>query len=289
MKNHFFKSIFIGLLILGFAGCAAQKPNWRESVKNKGASFTYHFKKGDKFKYRFTTNTNTSQEVAGQTREINSTIKAVVRYNVQNIQKDGVFSIQSSIDSLDINFNNPMMNQAKAMLQKAVNKPVTFTITKIGKIGTIDGLKAFPSFQGAANWEQTFSALFFKLPNKPIKIGDSWTDTKTKTTKSGPMNLKIVSKSKYTLKSIQPYNGVDCLFIIYTSDITLSGKGNQSGMALSYTGTGSSSGKIYFNPETSTYILMTSDSAVDGTVSIPSRNMEIPSSTTVSTKAVQIK
>ena len=289
MKKHFLKITLLGVLIFSIFGCAAQKPNWKEVVGNKGMAFTYHFKKGDKHTYRFTTNNNTSQEMAGQTQETNVTNKSVVHYEVKKALKNGTFVIQSSVDSTAISSSNPMLNQINSLLQKSLHKPVELIVTKTGEIDTVKGLNAFPTVQGSIDWKQLFESLFFKLPTKPVKIGDSWTKTKTKHKKSGPMDMIITSKTTYLLKSIQPYKGVDCLFITYTTDLSLSGQGSQAGMELNYSGSGSGSGKIYFDPASSTFLLMSSENNVDGTVSLPSRNMEIPSSTTVSVKAVRVK
>ncbi len=289
MKKQFLKAAILGFLIFSIVGCAGQKPNWKEAVSNKGMQLVYHFKKGDKHTYRFTLNTNSSQEMGGQTQETNVTQKNVVRYEVKNFLKNGTFAIQAVIDSIDATFSNPMMNQIKPLYQKVLNKPVELILTKTGDVDSVKGLDAFPTIQGSADWKGMFESLFFKLPQKPLKIGDSWMETKTKHKKSGPMNMTIVSKTKYLLKSIQPYKGIDCLFITYTTDLSLSGKGNQAGMELDYSGSGSGSGKIYFDPVSSTFLFTSTESSIDGSVSLPSRNMEIPSSTTVSVKGIRIK
>ncbi len=289
MKKHLLKTVILGFFIISIVGCAAQKPNWKEAVGNKGTAFTYHFKKGDKHAYRFVTNSNTSQEMRGQTQETNITNKSIVHYEVKKALKNGTFVIQSTIDSTSVSANNPMMNQVNSLLKKSLNKPVELIVTKTGEVDTVKGLNAFPTIQGGADWKQMFESLFFKLPKKPVKIGDTWAESKTKHKKSGPLNMTIISKTNYLLKSIQPYKGVDCLFITYTTDLSLSGKGNQAGMELNYSANGSGSGKIYFDPVSSTFLSMSTESNIDGNVSLPSRNMEIPSSTTVSVKAVRIK
>ncbi len=289
MRKHILKAAILGLLILSIAGCAANKPNWKESINKQGMAFSYNLKKGDTHAYRFTMNNNTSQEMAGQTQETNITNKSVVHYKVKEVLKNGKFAIESAIDSTAISSSNPMMNQMNALLQKTLNKPVELIVTKTGEIDTVKGLDAFPTVQGGANWKQTFESLFIKLPKKPVKIGDSWSESKTLHKKSGPLNMTINSKTKYLLKSIQPYKGVDCLFITFSNDLSLSGKGNQAGMELNYSANGSGSGKIYFDPASSTFLFMSTESNVDGNVSLPSRNMEIPTSSTVSVKAVRIK
>ncbi|NOY79086.1 MAG: hypothetical protein GXO76_14635 [Calditrichaeota bacterium] len=289
MKKYFLKAALFGILIFSIVGCAAQKPNWKEIVGNKGMVFTYHFKKGEKHTYRFITNSSTSQEMAGQTQETNLTNRSVLHYEVKDVLKNGTFVIQSTVDSTAISSSNPMINQVNSLLQKSLHKPVELIVTKTGEIDTVKGLNAFPTLQGSADWKRLFESLFFKLPAKPIKIGDSWTETKTTHKKSGPMDMTITSKTKYLLKSIKPYKGMDCLFITYTTDLTLSGEGSQAGMGLNYSGSGSGSGKIYFDPVSSTFLSMSSESNIDGNVTIPSRNMEIPSSTMVSVKAVRIK
>lgn len=289
MKKQFLKAAILGFLIFSIVGCAAQKPNWKEVVVSKGMTFTYHFKKGDKHTYRFTTNNTTSQEMNGQTQETNITNKSVEHYQVKEALKNGTFVIQAVIDSIDATFSNPMMNQIKPLYQKVLNKPVELILTKTGEVDTVKGLNAFPNIQGSADWKKTFESLFFKLPTKPVKLGDTWTESKTQHKKSVPLNITINSKTKYLLKSIQSYKGADCLFITFTTDLSLSGNGNQAGMELDYSANGSGSGKIYFDPVSSTFLLTSSESSIEGTVSLPSRNMEIPSSTTVSVKGIRIE
>ena len=288
------KRIRIGILLVGvfaflLAGCAAQKPNWQELVKTKGIDLTYHLKKGDKATYRTISTNDVSQEMMGQTQEFSTTTRAVVHYEVKDVQKDGNFVVEAAIDSLTIKGSNPALAQVQGILDKAKNKTVTLIVTPKGKVSSIKGLKAFPTVQGFGRWGETFKSLFLHLPAKAVKVGESWDDTDERQAGSGPLKITVKSKRHYTLKGITLYKNRPCLNIPFTGDLNLSGKGNQAGMELEFSGTGSFTGKVYFDPATSSYLLMTSENSTDGSVKIPSRNMEIPNTITTSVKVERIK
>ncbi len=288
------KRIRTGILLVGtlaflLAGCAAQKPNWQELVKSKGINLTYHLKKGDKATYRTISTNDVSQEMMGQTQEFSTTTRAVVHYEVKNVQKDGNFVVEAVIDSLTIKGSNPALAQVQGILDKAKNKPVTLIVTPKGKVSSIKGLKAFPTVQGAGNWEQTFKSLFLHLPDKAVKIGESWDETEERETGSAGLKITVRAKKHFTLKGVTTYKNKPCLNIPFTGDLNLSGKGSQAGMNIEFSGTGSFTGKVYFNPTTSSYLLMTSENSTEGSARIPSRNIEIPNTTTTSVKVERIK
>ncbi len=281
--------VLVGMAALVLVGCAAQKPNWQETVKTKGVALHYHFKKGNKAVYRTVSTNDVSQEIMGQTREFTTTLRSILHYVVKDVRKDGNFVIEAAIDSLTISGSNPALAQVQGILDKARNKPVTLVVTPKGKVTSIQGLKAFPKAQGIGNWKETFRSLFLQLPEKPVKIGDSWNQTDVKNTGSAGLKIKVTAKKHYTLKGITLYKNKPCLNMAFSGDLNMSGKGNQAGMDIEFSGTGSFTGKVYFDPASSCFWLLTSEHSTDGTARIPSRNMEVPTSTTMSIKMERIQ
>jgi hypothetical protein len=193
------KKLFAGILSLGFAaillaGCAAQKPSLQEAAKTKPVNLTYHLKMGDKATYRMVSTTDVSQEMMGQVQEISTTTRSVIHYKVKEVQSDGNFLIEAVIDSMLIQGNNPALAQVQGMLDQVKGIPVTFVVTPRGKVSSFKGLDVFPSMQGVGNWKKTFKSLFIQLPDRPVKIGDSWDQQEVTETGSAGLKIQITAK-----------------------------------------------------------------------------------------------
>jgi len=250
---------------------------------------TYHLKKGDKATYRTVSTTDVSQEMMGQVQDISTTTRSVVHYEVKDIKKNGNFVIEATIDSISIQGNNPGLAQVQGMLNEVRDIPVTFELTPKGKVSSFKGLDVFPTLQGIGNWKKTFTSLFIQLPAKPVKIGDSWDQQEVTETGSAGLKINVSAKKHFTLKGTTTYKNKSCFNIPFTGEMTLSGKGAQAGMNLEFSGTGTFNGKVFFDPTVSSFWFLTSEYSTDGTVTIPSRNIEIPNSTTTSVKMERIK
>jgi hypothetical protein len=103
-----------------------------------------------------------------RTSEVN--MSAVLETDVTSSQPDGSWTITNKISQVETKVNGKDEPEASRLLS---DKPFSFTMDQDGKIVKVTGAEDLT--QGI-NIEQMFSQLSptSMLPNKPVKVGDSW-------------------------------------------------------------------------------------------------------------------
>jgi hypothetical protein len=272
MKTKLIRSLFILFFIITGVSVAQEY------------ALKYKFGGGKTYKYSIETKSDITQEVMGQEMkiEVNSNM---LQNMAAEISADNSIVIISSLDSAIVHTKMPMRDTT-TILSNLIGKREKITISNNGKviekkmIDTISGQNEM--------YKQVTNGLdkFVLFPDKPVKIGESWTSAETDTIEM--MGGKLINKADITYKLIGTENklGYDCLKIEMDAKNNNEGSAKVMGMDLTIEGTGKTKGTIYFSQESG--VIVFADMKVDNDMTMATtgeQNMIIP--ITQSTIAIQ--
>jgi len=209
-------------------------------------------------------------QFASQTIDINQNGKDVLSYD--------------SNQSTPIETNGPVGAVAAAM-HAMVGAPLDFTFAADGTVESIDGIDALSNSIAAAvpNERQRlqvqqlydedtlkqYGAFAQSLPNHPVNVGDSWSESHDINNPAGVMTIN----SNYTFKNWEQHNGHNCVHLVITGDIkTKTASASMIGAVIKIK-SGSISGDAWFDPDLGMFIDINSDQ--DTTLDITTRQMAL--------------
>ncbi len=168
-----------------------------------------------------------------------------------------------------------------------IGKKVQFVLLPNGKAEGFEGFENLPEITSSGGGElneETYilgvKTTFPLLPDKPIKFGDTWTDTQVMDIPQGGSVLVSEYNFTYTLIEETEKDGFDCLKIEVTGTSRLSGDFEQGGMALYIEREETSTGTLYFAYKEGMIISSESESLGEGIINVPSLGAEIPETIT---------
>jgi len=166
-----------------------------------------------------------------------------------------------------------------------IGQKVKFVLLPNGKVEGFEGFDSLPEIStgtGDELTEETYvlgvKTTFPLLPDKPIKIGDTWSDNQIMDVPSGGSILNLEFNFTYTLIEETEKDGFDCLKIEMKGVSRLSGDFEQGGMPLSIERETTSTGTLYFAHKEGMLISSESESIGEGIIDVPQAGMVIPQS-----------
>lgn len=233
----------------------------------------FKFEKGKTYLYR--TVTNTEQVINAMGTEINTSAlsKTKIRFEIADVTPAQIEAVLS-FDSLYSKSSSPQgdtENTGEGVIGKKTKYLYDNLGKKLKKI-EIDVIKTETGqdYSSAAN-------LFMQLAEKPMKIGESWSFSRTDTSKQGE-DGKMITKSDIECKieGKENKNGVDCLKISFNSKSKTEGAMTQGGMNIVMEGTGKTSGFFYFDYSKGIMTYTESTTDMDINAAIPEQSVTIP-------------
>jgi len=170
-----------------------------------------------------------------------------------------------------------------------VGKKVKFTLSPNGEVSDFDGFDELPEIPTATGDVLTSDLYilgvkesFIRLPDKPVKMGDTWTDVRANDVPLGGATLR--SESDYTYKLVEEAkkDGFDCLKIAIAGKEKLTGDFEQAGTALSIDRETQVTGFLYFAFKQGMFISIEAESKAEGVIVVQIAGQEIPQ--TITTK-----
>ena len=199
----------------------------------------YRWTKGDALRYRVTQQTTTTiTGIPGMDNlTIDQSIIQVVKMTVAEVAPDGTATLNQSVESFKMNTASPMFNagydsekpdaatddlsaRLKAVLAPMIGQSYNVVMAPTGEVvkvegisklaekmfsnmsadpasaGVLDGLKASLSDE---SMRSLMGQSFAQAPNRPLKIGESWT---SEILQSNPMLGGTITSVKLTLKTV---------------------------------------------------------------------------------------
>jgi len=127
------------------------------------------------------------------------------------------------------------------------------------------------------NLASGFKIFFPDLPDKPVKLGDSWPSNFVIEDKGGPMNRRNEIQMVNTFEAIETVDGMECARIVSKLTGTVSGKGSQQGADLLIAGTTKGTDIWYFAPKEGRFVKSTSEIVSELTITVSGpQSMTVP-------------
>lgn len=261
--------VFLALMLL--AGCSG-------SYKLR-----YLGTPGESRKYQM--DINLEQNMQMMDSEISMTIQIVnfLTQKIHAIDNDGSLEVSFIYDSLHFDATGPQLEAMKEMLQARLDSlkgiELSVKLSNQGKIlesTKIDSLIP-QQLQQAFNTRQLFSALSPRLPDRNIKIGDSWEVEEEVPVKLDKTTMTVSNKSKYVLVATEDVDGNQMLKISSTGTVAIEGEIEQHGMKLFLEGDGDTKGEFLFDVKKGAYHSGVGETEMDMTIAMTGpQNMTIP-------------
>ena len=209
---------------------------------------------GDVFVYEKIMDGVNTMERTGQFFETTNTSTFVFQLETETI--DSLVSFIMTVDTIGYSFGGPQGTRAMDF-GDIKGKRARVTITPQGEGREVVPIDSLPtpkmggqSMEGdAKGW---LSVPFFKVPEKPMKIGDSWTEAKldtnthTDTTRQSTRTSIKDSKSKYTVLGIETKMGLSCLHIQVETEYSSQSQGKMRDTEVSSEGDGETKSHVWF-------------------------------------------
>ena len=213
---------------------------------DKTYKLSFMSKKDETLKYDYIFTIKRIAEVKGRKIESNSLTEAVINYSLDDFDDSGNMLISLSFDSLIIESVGPR-GKFVAETIKSIGVPILYTLTKRGKVidtKGLDDLPVIPNFN--TKGEYHFKSLLIQLPDKEIKMNDTWIGEWEYTFTDSAGWQKNVFITTYKLVDEVKKNGFDCFKIETTTKEKVSGEQKYGDREVILSGEMELKGEIYF-------------------------------------------
>lgn len=217
-------------------------------------------------------------------------------YVVSSTQKEKGLTVEMEFGERSQTIESPQ-GSASTDFADLIGKKVKFVLFQNGKVEGFEGFDTLPEIKTSAGdvlnaetYKLGVKAAFPLLPDKPVKIGDSWSDIQDINIPLGEYTLLSENNFTYTLIEETEKDGFDCLKIDVKGVLKLSGDFEQAGTPLSLERETTSSGTLYFAHKKGMFIRVETDSTAEGIITVPSAGIDIPQTiTSKSSVTVQLE
>lgn len=210
----------ISYLIVPALLFAACKGGGSATNSDGSINLKFNFQKGSKYKYVVKNSQMIKESTMGQSMEVNQDMDMTSSYEVSAAegdnkkltvtydkiamkQKNAMAGMDMNYDSDDKGHSNPMLSTLGDML----HKPFSMTVTDKGEVVAVDGFDKLMPASGKAIMSDSairdmMQQAFYIYPQKPVKPGDTWTN-------SYAMSLQVMKmKTENNFKLVSVNNGV---------------------------------------------------------------------------------
>jgi hypothetical protein len=250
----------------------------------------YKYIKGKTYRYQEDSKYQSVQEISGQEIKATGSTFSLMKMIVQDVSDSGDLTIISSLQDYWVTSKSPYMDTTMVM-KDLLNRDIQMVISKKGKMmgnKLLDTVKTGKDFIGKGDALFNVYKEIVRFPDKVLKMGDTWQDERTDTTKGTQMVTR--TEMVYTLLGIEEKNGHTCLKTVFKGKTEIGGKMNQMGMEFFMEGSGETIGTLWFDKETSIIISKESTNDQDMTMALTGQmQMTIPITSTTTSKFTLIE
>lgn len=277
--------IFWSLFLIA-PGFAQKKASvWGDA--KRGIILSYRPCRGDLYVYERTLEGAMTMERMGQTFETTNTSKFV--YQLETDQVDTLINFVLTVDTIGYSFEGPQGTQSMEF-GDIKGKKVRASMTSLGESKEVVPIDSLPTpkmggqaMEGdAKGW---LSAPFFKLPDKALKIGDTWTEakldttTRTDTTRQSTQTYIKDSQSSYTVLGEETKMGLTCLHIQVATKYSSQSHGKMRDSEISAEGDGETKSQVWFAYQEGILVEYLTSDFYEGTTAFSGQmNMTSPNS-----------
>ena len=277
LKRSSFRASFSVLFICALAGFAMQKPDAGKGP-DTAVTLAYQFSEGKTVAYRQTSTETQSVEAMGQ--QMTSQTDSALEFSAkQKSSKDEQFTLGITINACKVNLDS-QQGSYSADTSADVGKSFDMVLSRLGKVIDASGASAIQFELGSTGKRDlagSFQDFFPDLPERPIKIGETWPSERAVTQKVGSNEIHITSKKVNTLDGFETVDGFDCVRIKTAGKGKLVGDMQQGGMELSIDCTIDGLDTWYFAIKEGILVKVDSKATLGGSIAVGEpANMSLP-------------
>jgi len=226
------KVLFFVPALFVLAGLVLQNVSAKAKPQS-AVTLAYQFAEGKSLTYQMTSTQNQNLDVMGQA--VSSQSNSLIEFILQpKGLKEGQFQLGVTINAFKVEAQSPQ-GDITADASSVVGKSFDMILSRLGKeidTSAAASIKYTVGSVGTRDLSSSFQALFPDLPEKSIKIGDSWPSEDTVIQKTDAGETRINFKNVNAPEGIETVDGFECLRIKGTVKGTMTGNLEQQGMAL---------------------------------------------------------
>jgi len=254
--------------VVFFAGGAARTLPRVAVTSPEELVLRYKMLAGQVLRYQDAGETRETTEVMGQTNETVATSKKTQSFLGKG-QKEGNHLLGVTIDDWTLTILS-MQGNLSPDLKSVQGKSFDMVLSPLGVEVDVSGAESltFEMAGGTQNVASGFKIFFPDLPDKPVKIGDSWPSSFVIENKSGTSVRRVEIQSVNTFEGLDTVDGMECARITSKQTGSISGTGNQQGLDLLFAGTIKGTDVWYFAPKEGIYVKSISDVVSETTITV---------------------
>lgn len=250
--------------LLVLAGIAADRPAPQEPV-----TLAYQFPADKALSYQEKGTQTQSMDIMGQSMVTTSVSSMDFTVKLKGM-KGQDFELGVVIDAAKSDVDTPQGPMSPDM-STVVGKGFDLVVGRLGKEIDFSGAQALKVMtpNGERDISSSFQAFFPDLPDKPVKVGDTWPSEDTVIQKEGGTGETTVhSVHQNTLDGFETVDGYECARIKVVSTGTVSGNLEQQGMGLTLAIKTEAKGTFYFAVKEGFYVKSEVKGSLSGTVEV---------------------
>jgi len=282
---HTSKFFSVSLLVI----CTALLAVGYSGAVSSGVQKTYELK------YQLPVGTKFIMTSMGATEIVTDQMGTEVAVDIQSEGKDiyVVTGEQGNGLSIEVEMGertqdvSSMMGSDSTDYSELVGKKVKFVLLPNGEVEGYAGFEDLPEITTATGEKLTeelyrlgVEETFPKLPEKSVKLGDTWSDTEDREMPLEQGSLLTASDFTYRVLEEITRDGIECLKIEVAGTTKLSGEFEQQGNSLSMEREVKSSGFLYFAHQQGMFIGMEMDSRAEGVITVLNAGIDLPQTIT---------
>ena len=226
------KILLFVLALFVLAGFAIQNVT-ADANPQSAVTLAYQFPEGKTLTYQTTSTQTQNLDVMGQA--VSTESNSAIEFTLQpKGLKEGQYQLGVTVNSFKVEAQSPQ-GSITADASSVVGKSFDMILSRLGKEIDTSGASSIRYSLGIAGTRDLgarFQAFFPDLPEKSVKIGDSWPSEDSVTQKSDSGDIHINFKNVNTSEGMETVDGFECLRIKGAVTGKMTGNLEQQGMAL---------------------------------------------------------
>ncbi|MCK7478377.1 MAG: hypothetical protein M0C28_13975 [Candidatus Moduliflexus flocculans] len=220
-------------------------------------------------------------EVMGQSMDTHSTNSSTVTFKSKG-PKDKNLLLGVTIDEMAASLTSSAAGDMSPDLSSLKGKAFDMVLSPLGSEVDVAAAEAIKyDYAGSTrNIASGFKMFFPDLPDKPVKIGDTWPSNAGVDEDMGEIKMRMDFKNVCTLEGFETVDGMECARVSTAVAGTLTGSGSQQGMDMTFAGTTKGKETWYFAMKEGLFIKSTSETTTEMSIDVPAAGMTIPATAT---------
>lgn len=286
-KKFFLGQFFLSLIVVSILISSCGTQNVLTKASKKGVQMEYDFP--DNY-LNYTQNQKIEQTIDAQGQLIEIDIISNVDFLTKKSTNEGEnIRIDVKVNSAEMGIE-AMGQKMDPDLSELAGKEFQLVLSKNGEeVDTheADEIVFQTSPDEKSNLGLIFNSMFPDLPDKMVKINDTWTSRDSIHFKDGEKYTILVTNNMHTLNNFVELNGVNCAEIKSNYKGYLKGKSFSQGTELDIDGTIEGEGVWYFDFENGRFIKDNSKGVAEGKISMAMGELPLKRVFNTSTELVQ--